>query len=266
MRYYFKKFITVCKSKNKIYLYNGNKKNTSLSFEYNNDNIETISRLLLNGVDSNGVINNPIYKELFDNKFLYEDSRFQETKNINRNELFLNYLYEDITKNEIDKAKETKILIYGAGAGGSTLIYLLAQFGFKNISIIDYDKVEVSDVHRTMNFLKEDISKSKILALKEKIKDNFSIELNIFEGKYSEKIEIKKMIDIVKPDFIINVCDPKPSFKLDLNELCFEYEIPYISASYSYELISIGPIYVPLITACENSFDLLVQKNVRRGL
>ena len=103
-------------------------------------------------------------------------------------------------------------------------------------------------------------SKSKISVLKEKIKKNFSIDINTFEGSYSEKREIKKMINLIKPDFIINVCDPRPSFKLDLNELCFEYEIPYISASYSYEIISIGPIYVPLVTSCENSFDILVQK------
>ena len=150
--------------------------------------------------------------------------------------------------------------MYGAGGAGSPLIYQLAQFGFNNISIIDFDKIEMSDVFRTMTYDKKDVANLKIEALKRKIKNNFSININIINGAYSEEHEIESIVKSVHPDFIINACDPIPSFKLRLNRVCFKHQIPYISIYYSYELLCIGPIYIPSITSCENSFNETLKK------
>lgn len=260
MKYYLKKYVSVCKTHEKIYLFLGNKNDSFLSFKKNIINVDKINELIFKGIKIKDINNLEIYKKIYDKGFMFKQENIRAKTFINRNELFLNYLYEDLEKEDIDKTKQTEILIYGAGAGGSTLIYLLAQFGFKNITVIDFDEVEISDVYRTVTFFKEDISKSKVSVLKKNIKKNFSIDIKTFENAYSEKNEIEAMINTINPDFIINVCDPRPSFKLDLNSLCFKYKIPYISAAYSYDIVSIGPIYVPTVTNCENSFDFLIQK------
>ncbi|RBW54690.1 hypothetical protein DS884_17220 [Tenacibaculum sp. E3R01] len=260
MHYYFKKYITICKTKSGICFYHTQEREKTIEFEYNTNNLNIIDKLLKNGVKEKDIDKNKIYKKLYENGFLYTNSDFQKTKDIKRTELFLNYLHENLTKEDLKEVKKTNILVYGSGGGGSTLIYLLAQFGFNNISIVDFDKVEHSDIYRTMSFLKDDIGSYKVSALKEKIKENFEIDVKTYIGSYSKKNEIEDLIKQVEPDFIINVCDPSPSFKLELNELCFEYGIPYISAAYSYETIYVGPIYVPTITSCENSFDKFVEE------
>lgn len=262
MRFYFKKYITVCKSLTKIYFYHLKEKKKNLEFEYSDSNIETIEYLLNKGISKKEIKGHLIYQKLFDNGYLYANDSFQEKSKINRTELFLNYLHDDLTTTEIEEVKKTNILIYGAGGGGSSLIYLLAQFGFHNMTVVDFDKVEISDVQRTMIFDKEDISKSKVNALKDRIFKNFSITLDVYEGHYSNKNEMNKLINKVRPDFVINVCDPKPSFKLSLNELCFEHKIPYIAAAYSYETVYFGPIYIPSVTSCENSFDKYLKETL----
>lgn len=255
MHFFFKKFTTIFKTDRKIYIHSNESDDKSIELEFNKKNTLLIEKILKEGVLEKQINKNPIYSELYEKGFLYDNPFFQNKKDIKRTEIFLNYLFNDLGEKELDEVKETKILVYGAGGAGSPLIYLLAQFGFKNITVIDFDKVEVSDIHRTIAFRKEDISKSKIEVLKRNIWDNFSININAIHGAYSEKKEIWSLAKKIRPDFIVNACDPKPSFKLDLNEICFEYKIPYITTSYSYESVLIGPIYVPTVTSCENSFD-----------
>jgi molybdopterin/thiamine biosynthesis adenylyltransferase len=261
MIYYFKKYITVFKTQKNVYIYHNKDNNKSLSFILNDNIINKIQIVLEKGIEEDQIKKDIIYNKLFKNDFLYTNKYFQKKKEIKRTELFLNYLYNDLSEKELISAKSTKLLIYGAGGAGSSLIYLLAQFGFKNMTIVDFDIVETSDVFRTMRFQKKDIARQKIKVLQEDIKNNFSIDIEIIEGSFSEKEELKKLVKNIDPDFIINACDPKPSFKLNLNEICFKYKIPYITLAYSYELILIGPIYIPSITSCENSFDKLVQES-----
>jgi hypothetical protein len=241
-KYYFKKYLTIYKALDKICIgFVGNDK-SYLEIENNTENYELLEKMLINGICDIDLERFP-YKELKEKGFL-ENADFMSNS---RSNLFLNYL-SGIDNSEI--AKEKVILIFGAGAGGSTLIYLLAQFGFKNIHIVDFDNVEETDLFKVMTFDKSDINNKKIEVLKKKIAQNFSINIKIHDVNLFDKNELSDFIKSISPDFIVKACDPKGLFLTNLNEICFANKIPYIVMAYSYEFIKIGPIYVPTVTSC----------------
>nr|BFF39739.1 hypothetical protein BACY1_15440 [Tenacibaculum mesophilum] len=223
-------------------------------FKIGKEEREALNKVVNKGVTYEEIEGLELYKRLYDKNLLWSNSDFLNKNEINRNYLFLNYI-NDISKKEIEGIKYTKILIFGVGGAGSLLTYLLAQFGFKNISVVDFDSVEESDVYRISIYDRSDIGKNKAEALKEKISKNFLIDINCYNQRYESKKHLERLILDDSPDIIINACDPKPMFKLDLNEICFKYNLPYMSIAYSYEFLIIGPMYIPTITSCENSFN-----------
>jgi len=68
------------------------------------------------------------------------------------------------------KIKNSKVLIIGMGGLGCPLLTYLAAAGVKNIGIVDYDKVELSNLNRQTLFNSADIGKFKVNQAKIKIK------------------------------------------------------------------------------------------------
>lgn len=62
-----------------------------------------------------------------------------------------------------------RILVAGAGAGGNEVLKNLILMGFKNITIVDFDYVEDSNLSRTVLFRKEDIGKPKAVVAAERL-------------------------------------------------------------------------------------------------
>ena len=64
------------------------------------------------------------------------------------------------------KIKNSKVLIIGMGGLGCPLLTYLASAGVNNIGIVDYDKVELSNLNRQILFNSTDIGKFKVIKLK----------------------------------------------------------------------------------------------------
>ncbi len=104
-----------------------------------------------------------------------------------------------------NKIKNTKILLVGVGGVGGFAYEALIRSGFQNITIIDKDKVELSNLNRqlianlnTINKSKVDIAKSNALNINENIKI-----------KAIEAYLNKDNINILENDYnyIIDACD-----------------------------------------------------------
>ena len=59
------------------------------------------------------------------------------------------------------KLLKSSVLIVGAGGLGSPVSIYLAALGMGKIGIIDYDKVEISNLARQIIFTNKDIKKNK---------------------------------------------------------------------------------------------------------
>ena len=81
------------------------------------------------------------------------------------------------------------VLIVGLGGLGCPLLTYLTSSGVGRIGIIDYDKVEISNLNRQTIFSPADIGKFKVSVAKKMIRKHFSklIEMATKEDKPFEK-------------------------------------------------------------------------------
>ena len=99
------------------------------------------------------------------------------------------------------KILNSKVLIIGGGGLGSPVSDSLSRAGVGRIGIADYDKVNLSNIHRQSMFSSEDIGKYKVDVIKKKIKlINPKIKVKTFKKKIN-----KKNIDKIIKDYEIIV-------------------------------------------------------------
>ncbi len=114
-----------------------------------------------------------------------------------------------------------KFLVIGAGGLGSTIIDLLVRAGVGQIGIIEYDKVNLSNIHRQTLYFSKDINKYKTEILKKRVKlINNEIKLKIFNEKAEDK-NLKKILP--KFDIIVDGSD-NFSTKFLLNKYSLKYK------------------------------------------
>ena len=68
------------------------------------------------------------------------------------------------------KINNSSVLVVGAGGLGSPVIEYLARAGVGVIGIIDFDNVELSNLHRQILFSEDDLNKNKAICAQEYIK------------------------------------------------------------------------------------------------
>ena len=128
------------------------------------------------------------------------------------------------------KIKNSRVLIIGIGGLGCPLVTYLASSGVTNIGIVDYDKVELSNLNRQTLFNSSDIGKFKVTQAKIKIRKIFNkIKVKVFRTKIS-----KKNIEKIFKNYEI-ICDGTDNFKTRylINDKCKKYKKILISAAIS---------------------------------
>lgn len=94
-----------------------------------------------------------------------------------------------------EKLLSSSVLVVGAGGLGSPVLTYLARSGVGTLGIVDYDNVELSNIHRQIIHNTVDIGKPKVISAKEKInKINPDIKVVIHNEKINEK-NIGNIID-----------------------------------------------------------------------
>ena len=120
------------------------------------------------------------------------------------------------------KLSQKSILIVGCGGLGNIIATTLGCIGLNKIYLIDFDKIELHNIHRQFQFCKNDIGKFKCEVLKEKIQrcDTEIISLN---KKFSTDLDI----DI---DLIIDATD-NFDVRLEIDRFAKKKNIPWIYSS-----------------------------------
>ena len=132
-----------------------------------------------------------------------------------------------IGEDNFNKIQNTKILLVGVGGVGSFAYEALIRSGFLNITIIDKDKIEITNLNRqlvanlnTINMAKVDVAKDKARNTHENIK------ITAIEEFLS-----KDNINTLETDynFIIDACDTLNT-KLELIKFANLHNIKIISS------------------------------------
>ena len=128
------------------------------------------------------------------------------------------------------KIKNSKVLIIGMGGLGCPLLTYLASSGVCNIGIVDYDKVELSNLNRQILFNASDVGKFKVNQAKSKINKIYKkIKIKTFKIKIT-----KENIESVIKNFEI-ICDGTDNFNTRylINDYCKKNKKILISAAIS---------------------------------
>lgn len=105
-----------------------------------------------------------------------------------------------------NKIKTSNILVIGIGGVGGYAIETLIRSGVLNITIVDYDTIDISNINRQIISNSNNIGKYKVDEFEERI---LSINPNVKVTKIKEKINDNN-IDILfnnNYDYIIDACD-----------------------------------------------------------
>ena len=128
------------------------------------------------------------------------------------------------------KICNSKVLIVGAGGLGCPIADYLSRAGVGTIGIADYDKINLSNIHRQNLYNSKDIGKYKVDIVKSKIKS-----INPFTKikTYKKKISNKNLNNIIKGfDIIIDGSDNFRT-KFLLNKYSIRYKKILIAGAIS---------------------------------
>jgi len=122
------------------------------------------------------------------------------------------------------KIQKSKVLIVGIGGLGCPIADLLARSGVGVIGLIDYDKVNLSNIHRQTLFTTQDVGKYKVNVAKKKLNlINKEVKINIYNQKANEK-NLNKLVNGY--DIIVDGSDNfKTKFLLNKFSLKFKKKL-----------------------------------------
>ena len=127
-----------------------------------------------------------------------------------------------------ERLKRSKVLVIGTGGLGAPALLYLTAAGVGEIGIVDFDKVEDSNLQRQVLFGTEDIGRPKTTVAKEKLENlNPYVKINIHETQLTSE----NALDIFKGyDIVADGTDNFPTRYL-VNDACVFTGIPNVYAS-----------------------------------
>ena len=132
-----------------------------------------------------------------------------------------------------EKLFTSKVLVVGAGGLGVPVLTYLNAMGLGSLGVIDNDVVGLSNLHRQVSYTENDIGKSKISVLKEKLKaQNSETKLIIYDVFLTKENALEIIADY---DLIIDASDNFPTRYL-VNDACVILDKPFVyGALHSFE-------------------------------
>jgi molybdopterin/thiamine biosynthesis adenylyltransferase len=152
------------------------------------------------------------------NSWLY----FRATFNPMENRYSRNRIY--MTKKEQKQIKDFPILLGGCGIG-SVIAECALRFGFENITVVDGDQVEMSNLNR-QNYTEQNISESKAMAVEKRLKHINQKAKIVAVDDFLDKENLKHHLQGKR--VAINALDFSSDVPLHFDRVCQEQNIPVL--------------------------------------
>lgn len=134
-----------------------------------------------------------------------------------------------IGKKGIEKLNKAKVVVFGIGGVGSYVVEALARVGVGHLILVDFDKVDITNLNRQIEATHSTIGKLKIEVMKERILDiNPNAKVEIYKPDEIEDGE-ENIIDNTMT-YVVDAIDTMTS-KLKIIEKAKKEKVPIISAT-----------------------------------
>lgn len=127
----------------------------------------------------------------------------------------------------VNNFKNEKILVVGCGGVGGYVIEGLVRSNFTDITVIDYDRVDITNCNRQIIALSSTIARDKVDLIKERALD---INSNLNITCYKTKLSSNNIDEIFSNDYtyVVDACDDIKAKELLLT-YCMVRKIPIIT-------------------------------------
>ena len=111
-----------------------------------------------------------------------------------------------IGEDGIEKLKNSKVIVFGVGGVGSFAAEAIARAGVGNLTIVDFDEVDVTNINRQLPALHSTVGKSKVEVMRDRILDinpdiNLRAVKNLYNAETSEEILCEEY------DYVVDAID-----------------------------------------------------------
>ena len=105
-----------------------------------------------------------------------------------------------------EKLKNANVIVFGVGGVGGYVVECLARAGVGNITIVDFDTVDITNINRQIIALNSTVGKPKVEVMHSRIKDiNPNAQVEAINLKYCKDTYDK--FDLKKYDFVVDAID-----------------------------------------------------------
>lgn len=158
-----------------------------------------------------------------------------------------------------DTLKEKHIAVFGLGGVGGYALESLARSGIGYFTIVDFDKVSVTNINRQIIALHSTVGENKAKLFKERLLDiNPDVKINVIENFYNTRLN--DLIFAEKVDFVVDAIDTMRS-KIELLTYCKKNDIPVVTSMGAGNRLDPTMLYLTDISKIENKKDVFV-KNI----
>lgn len=134
-----------------------------------------------------------------------------------------------IGQENLNKLQHSHVIVFGVGGVGGFAIEALVRSGIGEISIVDFDTVDLTNLNRQIIATQDSIGKLKTSVMRDRL---LSINPNVIVHEFPEKFSMENsdlFFKDKKYDYIVDAIDLVTS-KLALAEIAKNLSIPIISS------------------------------------
>ncbi len=128
----------------------------------------------------------------------------------------------------LEKLKNSSVIVFGVGGVGSFAAEAIARAGVGNLTIVDFDDVDITNINRQLPALHSTVGKYKVEVMKERILDiNPNINIKAIKEVYNK--DTSDSILSEQYDYVVDAIDMVTS-KIHLIETCKNKGMDIISS------------------------------------
>ena len=130
------------------------------------------------------------------------------------------------TPSDLETLHSKKVLIIGVGGVGQHVATYLVTNGVENLTLLDFDKVEMSNLNRQILLSEKDIGKYKVEVVKEALNaKNSDSHIEVI----NTKLDLSNVGDIItsKYDVVVDALDNWEG-KFIISDECYKKHIPHL--------------------------------------
>lgn len=128
----------------------------------------------------------------------------------------------------IEKLNNSNVIVFGVGGVGSFTVEALARAGVGNLTIVDFDDVDITNINRQIPALHSTVGKYKVDVMEERILDiNPNINIKKIRSLYNKDTSAEILTE--RYDYVVDAIDMVSS-KIHLIETCEKKGLKIISS------------------------------------